>query len=468
MSLSREEFEALLQRLREEQTERSDVDGKADLPLEKKGDHAFFIRHVAALANNVEPSYLIIGVEDKTWKSIGLPGDSSLRDADQTQTRMNQILRNRLDPEISVRYRTYNTSGVVLGLVTVEGTRAPYIIAIKDQQYGGERTKGEPEYIYRGVIYVRHGANSIIANRQSEVLDIINRAQPAVAQPDEFLEANNYLDPESEDFGHHKLSERLVEEHSKTGTWGTESVAARSWVSFVFCPVDSGCEIDTVSLRAKLKPDQRIGRGSEWYRIVPRPFNEMFYSPQKATPREFLGTWQPRRSQDAEEISHFIRILPSGPIEVGCTYPPFCQRDDVRFFGFVALIGYLWQMVYLSKAIYLDAGFHGETAVLVNLIVTKGTRLADFADGWVSPFNDEEVWLSTLSSRKLKQEICSDPNIQIKQELPLADASDDEVEAMIREIARDIGAYYGQEPPRCFDCRTGAFPSTKYMSHWVR
>jgi hypothetical protein len=459
---SQAEFEVLLQRLREQQTESSIVDGKADLPLETEGDRAFFIRHVAALANNTEPSHLIIGVEDKTWDPIGLSEDSPLCDSDQTQRRMNQTLANRLDPNVSVRYRTYEVSGVMLGLVAVEGTRAPYIIAIEDQQYGGDRTRGEPSYVYRGAIYVRRGANSVIANRQSEVLGTVSKAQQVTtdnSQPDEFLATCNYLDVESEGFGRHALSAHLVEAHPKAGTFGTEFVPAQSWVSFVFRPVDSGCEIDTVALKEKLRPDQRIGREGQWYHGVPRPFIDMFCNP-RATPREFLGTWQPR---DAEDISHFMRIRPSGHIEVGCTYPLFYQRDGVRFFGFVTLIGYLWQMVYLSRAIYRDASFHGETAFLVNLVGTKRTRLADFArsrrGGWASPFSPE-YWLILTSP---EQEMCHDPNIQIEQGLPLADASDDDIETMIRDIARYLGAYYGQERPRCFDYHTDEFPWRDYV-----
>jgi len=458
---SQAEFEALLQRLREQQTESPIVDGKADLPLETEGDRAFFIRHVAALANNVEPSHLIIGIEDRTWDPIGLSEDSPLRDSDQTQRRMNQILANRLDPNISVRYHAYQVSGVVLGLVAVEGTRAPYIIAIEDQQYGGDRTRGEPSYVYRGAIYVRRGANSVIANRQSEVLGMVSKAQQVMTdngQPDEFLATCNYLDVESEGFGRHTWSDRLVEAHRKADTFGIEFVPAQSWVSFVFRPVDSDCEIDTVALKEKLRPDRRIGREGQWYHGVPRPFNDMFLSP-RATPREFLGTWQPG---DTEGISHFIRIQPSGHIEVGCTYRLFLQREAVRFFGFVTLVGYLWQMVHLSRAIYRDAGFYGETAVLVNLVGTNGTRLADFAKsqsgGWASPFSPE-YFISTSPDR----EICYDPNIQIERKLPLANASDDEIETMIREIARDLGAYYGQERPRCFDYHTNEFPYRDYL-----
>lgn len=348
----------------------------------------------------------------------------------------------------------------MLGLVAVEGTRAPYIIAIEDQQYGGDRTRGEPSYVYRGAIYVRRGANSVIANRQSEVLEIVNKAQQAATdngQPDEFLTTHNYLDVKSEDFGRHVLSNRLVEEGPKADAPGAEYVPAQSWVSFVFHLFDSGCEIKTAALKEKLRPDQRIGREGKWYHGVPRSFIDMFCNP-RATPRKFLGTWQPRDSQNAGEISHFIRIQPSGHIEIGCTYPLFYQRDGIRFFGFVALIGYLWQMIYLSRAIYRDADFYGETAILVNLIGTKGTRLAYFAPGWPSPFSPA-YWLILTSP---EQEICHDPNIQIERRLLLAAASDEEIEAMIREIARDIGAYYGQDRPRCFDCQTDEFPHRDY------
>jgi len=449
---SQAEFEALLQRLREQQTESPIVDGKADLPLETEGDRAFFIRHVAALANSVEPSHLIIGVEDKTWDLIGLSEDSPLRDSDLTQRRMNQTLTNRVDPNISVRYRTYEVSDVVLGLIAIEGMRAPYIIAIEDQQYGGDRTRGEPSYVYRGAVYIRRGASSVIANRQSEVLEIIRKTQQ---QPDEFLESHNYTNIETEDFGRHQLSKRLVEVRWEVEEpWKKYYVKALSWVSFVLYPVYGVCEIGTFELGDKLA-NQRIWHGSEWYHLVPEEFLRMFSNPQ-ATSQEFLGTWP----QGAEEISRFIRIQPSGHIEIGCTHPLFLQeRNGTRYFHFVSLIGYLWQMVYLSKAIYRDAGSHGKTAVLVNLVGTNKTRLTEFADGWPSPTTSPEYWVFTSPN----QEVCYKPNIQIERRLSVADAPDDEIETMIREIARDLGTYYGQKLPRCFASSTGQFPAKNYM-----
>lgn len=452
MVYSQSKIEDLLKLLREHQTESPTIDGKVDLFLDKEGDRAFFIRHVAALANNVEPSSLIIGVKDKTWELIGLSEDSSLRDADSTQNRMNQILAIRLDPHLPVTYRTYELSGVTIGLVVVEGKRAPYIVAIEDQKYGGLRTQGGPSYIYRGAIYVRHGANSIIANRQSEILHLIDKVQREViseSKPDEFLTTNNYLDPESPDFGHHRLTERLIEIYSFPSI---KQIPAQTWVSFVICPVDNGCEIDTVALKAKLKPDQRIGRGEKWYQDIPRDLLEILWKPQ-VTPREFLslGTWlAPQRGQqNIQEITHFIHIKPSGHIEFVCTAHLVRRQGDIKFFAFVSLIGYLWQLIYFSKAIYQDAGFYGKVVVLLNLIGTKESFLAEFAN------SNQGGWGSSL--------IGNYPNIQIEQSFTLADVSDEEIEAKVRKVAKNLGAYYGQDHPQCFDYHTGDFPYTDYL-----
>jgi hypothetical protein len=458
MLLSKTEFEALLRRLREQRTESPTIDGKANLPLETEGDRAYFIRHTAALANNVEPSYLIIGIEDKTWNPIGLSSDSPLHSPDQTQQRMNQILANRLDPNLFVRYCTYEVSGVLYGLVAVEGKRAPYIIAIEDQQYGGDRTQGAPSYLYRGSIYIRRGASSLVANRQSEVLGVINKAQATDAsQPDRFLIEHNYLDVQSQEFGHHPLAECLVEMHSKKDAFGGEYVKAESWVSFLFHPVNGSCEVDTVELKDKLKPDQRIGRGPEWYHGVPNLFVRMLYDP-RATPREFVAGWHPS-SQDGDNFTHFILIQPSGYIEIGCTCFLFLQSDSTRFFNFVNIVGYLWQMIYLAQAIYRDIGFYGEVANLVNLIGTKDTRLSGYAEsqrgGWASPFSFEYT--------PSRHDVCQDLNIQIKRTLQLAESSNDEIEAIVRDIAKDVGAYYGQDRPRCFDYCTNEFPVRQYI-----
>jgi len=455
------DFEALLQQLREEGTESPCVDGKGDLPLETAGDRAYLIRHVAAMANNVECSYLIIGVEDQTWNSVGLPAGSALLDPDETQRHLNQALENRLDPNVSVRYRTYEVNGVPHGLIMVEGTSAPYITAIPNQRYGSKRTRGGQEHIYRGAIYVRRGANSVIANRQSEVLAIVSRVQQIGArhaQPDEFLTRWNYGDVDSEGFGRHTLSERLVEAHThRSSSYPTiEWVPAKSWISFVFSPVSGNCQLDTVALEDKLKPGQRIGRGAEWYRGLPKAFRHALFRP-RATPREFTAWW-PTSNQNDGEVTHFIRILPSGHVEIGCGYPGFLERDGTRFFSFVYLIGCLWQMIYLSKEIYDDAHFSGETAVLVNLVGTNETFLGDPARSQ----GDGGLLIIGMRLTGSQQDVYDGMNIQIERRLPLARASDDDIRDFVRDVAREIGNYYGQDHPSCFDYPTEDFPHKQY------
>lgn len=187
MFFAKFELEQLLKKLRENETESSCFDVKEDLPLTSEGDKARFIRHIVALANTGKPSYLFVGVEDKTWAIAGIPEDSSLLEADVVQQSMNHILMGRVDPSLVVRYRTYKLSAGVIGVVAVRGVARPYVVAIADAEYGGDRDRGAPEYIRRGAIYVRQGANSIIANRQSQIVSLVN------ANPPSFLLGSIYV-----------------------------------------------------------------------------------------------------------------------------------------------------------------------------------------------------------------------------------------------------------------------------------
>lgn len=86
------ETRKMLRRIQSGRTELSTIDCKETLDLKEVGDHASFIRHIAALANTGQRSHLLIGVEDKTWALKGIADDSSLRAIDGTQQQMNQIL----------------------------------------------------------------------------------------------------------------------------------------------------------------------------------------------------------------------------------------------------------------------------------------------------------------------------------------------------------------------------------------
>ena len=219
MPLTQIEFEKLIYDLQSLKTELTNLDCKEDLALKALGDKASFIRDVAALANNVNESYLIIGIQDKTWKEIGLIASSPLLDPDRTQSRMNQIIENKLDPQLSIRYQVIELRNNFYGVVNISGNHAPYIIAIDQDKYGGAKTKGHESFIYRGAIYVRHGDTTIIANRQSRIFEILNKIsitnspiEPS-SQLQEYLERNNYRDLDSLEFGHNTLTQGLVEKY---------------------------------------------------------------------------------------------------------------------------------------------------------------------------------------------------------------------------------------------------------------
>jgi hypothetical protein len=99
----------------------------------------------------------------------------------------------------------------------------------------------------------------------------------------------------------------------------------------------------------------------------------------------------------------------------------------------------------------------------LNLIGTQKTILAEFAKskrgGWLSPFDPEYL----LMAFTLEQVMCQDTNIQIWQNLSLTDASDEKIESKIREVAKNLGAYYGQDRPQCFDRHTDDFPYKEYL-----
>lgn len=164
----------MLRRLQTRKSETPNFDAKETLNLKEDGDCASFIRHIAALANTGQRSYLFIGVEDKTWVARGIPAESPLLMVDSTQQQINQILAKKLDPPISVSYCVYEIDGVQIGIVGLNGKNLPYVVSIEDARYGGPKTRGKESYIYRGVIYVRRGTESVPANRQSEIFSVIN------------------------------------------------------------------------------------------------------------------------------------------------------------------------------------------------------------------------------------------------------------------------------------------------------
>ncbi|TES84662.1 MAG: ATP-binding protein [Dehalococcoidia bacterium] len=126
------------------------LDYKEDLHLETDADKAEFVKDVIALANSGELAHIIVGVEDKTGKCIGL---KTTHDAEQ----LNQILKDRCDPSISVEYAEKNILGHKIGVIEFQGDRPPYIVSVPDK-FGGPLSSDSKKrfFIHRGTIFVRN------------------------------------------------------------------------------------------------------------------------------------------------------------------------------------------------------------------------------------------------------------------------------------------------------------------------
>ena len=126
------------------------LDYKEDLSLVTNGDKAELVKDVIALANSGEMAHIIVGVEDGTGKPVGI---KTSHKAEQ----INQILKDKCDPAISVEYVEKNILGYKIGVIEIKSENPPYIVSIPDK-FGGP-VSGEPKkpfYIQRGTVFVRN------------------------------------------------------------------------------------------------------------------------------------------------------------------------------------------------------------------------------------------------------------------------------------------------------------------------
>jgi hypothetical protein len=175
------QLQRILRDLRRAKSELAHLDCKETLHLKEAGESAQFIRNIAGLANTGRQAYLLIGIENKSWRVTGIGSGSPLLDCEATQQQMNQILASRIDPPLSVGYRTYPLEGAVVGLVSVVGKKPPYIVAISDDKFGGRKTSGREVFVRRGEVYVRVRTDTLIANRQSQLIELMERQRDLVA-----------------------------------------------------------------------------------------------------------------------------------------------------------------------------------------------------------------------------------------------------------------------------------------------
>jgi len=128
-----------LRQLVELKREGPTLDYKQDLNLGSEPENAEFIKDTLALANSGGTAYIVTGIQDETWKPVGITKSYS-------QVRLNQILQNRTDPPISIEYAEIELNGYKHGVVKILAENPPYLVMVKDR-YGG---------IQRGTVFIRN------------------------------------------------------------------------------------------------------------------------------------------------------------------------------------------------------------------------------------------------------------------------------------------------------------------------
>jgi hypothetical protein len=126
------------------------LDYKEDLPLLTGGDKAGFVKDIIALANSGEKAHMIIGVEDVTGRPVGFK-------TPHTAEQMNQILKDKCDPPISVEYVERNILGYRIGVIEIKGENPPYVVSVPDK-FGGSLSANPQKrfYIERGTVFIRN------------------------------------------------------------------------------------------------------------------------------------------------------------------------------------------------------------------------------------------------------------------------------------------------------------------------
>lgn len=139
-----------IRQLIEKEDEGPTLDYKEDLGLETDGDKAQFIKDVLSLANSGQTAHIIIGVENGTRKLVGIK-------ATHKAEQLNDILKGRCDPPLTVEYAEKTILGHKVGVGEFFGETPPYIVAVADQ-FGGSLSSNPQKsfYICRGTVFVRN------------------------------------------------------------------------------------------------------------------------------------------------------------------------------------------------------------------------------------------------------------------------------------------------------------------------
>lgn len=134
------------------QEEGSKLDFKERMSLHTDSEKKEFAKDVCALANSVGGrAYLIIGVQDKSKKIVGVEDKTSLN-----EERMQQIISSRCDPPIPIALESFDINKKTVIVITIfDGEQKPYQVR------------------ETGAFYIRRGSITDVM-RKAELLNVFS------------------------------------------------------------------------------------------------------------------------------------------------------------------------------------------------------------------------------------------------------------------------------------------------------
>jgi len=280
--------------------------------------------------------------------------------------------------------------------------------------------------------------------------------RPILEATPRFAESNGYGSPRDTGFGRNTYSSRL----GTIDFSGLRRAAAEAkcWLALVVEP--QGARAWTVDLT------KQAARFSDYSPVGTDPF-ERFMPPRSVMTTIDSVILYDKLGYMWEYWARYVRIDKSGNIEFCDSYLSYFSYKGMQAFRYVQIIGMVWQFLFFAKLTLGDWGNQHPVRLLVNLVDTRDTILADFAS---QPGKDDKKWFEPgepdpldMGSSLLNLK-CPDPNLQMQFEVVLGALTESSARQIVDDVARQLGlAYNHQSPPRCYNYGTEAFPWQQFF-----
>ena len=280
-------------------------------------------------------------------------------------------------------------------------------------------------------------------------------AAPTVETTPTFAQSNGYVTPAHPNFGRNAYSSMLG---NIDYTAGGQEAKALSWLAVVVEPAANSTVAVDISREA--------ARFSHYSPEGTEPFERLLPPRHVKTTISSVVLFD-RLGYDSQYWGRYIRIDKSGSLEFCDSLLSYFSYKDMHAFRYVQIIGMVWQFLFFAKLMLGEYGYGLGARLLVNLVGTRDTILADFAS---APGSGNKKWLEPGGrdmldrGESLLNLKCPDMNLQVEFGFVPADLDEASSRLIIDSVARQLGlAYNHQSEPRCYKLGTDVFPWQQFF-----